>query len=58
MTMSNGTRWTIIGILLAINVMANVALNGTWVEVGVSTVTGLGVLALVVDFFLRGRREP
>ncbi|WP_218004802.1 hypothetical protein [Actinomadura macra] len=56
--MSNGTRWTIIGILLAINVMANVALNGTWVEVGVSTVTGLGVLALVVDFFLRGRREP
>ncbi|QXJ23346.1 hypothetical protein AGRA3207_004488 [Actinomadura graeca] len=55
--MSNGTRWTAVGVLLVINILANVVLNGTWYEIAVSALTGAGILALVVHFFVRGRSE-
>ncbi|WP_205717624.1 hypothetical protein, partial [Actinomadura soli] len=55
-TMSNSTRWTIVAILIAVNVLSNVALRDAWIEVVVSAATGLGVVALVIDYLVRGRR--
>ncbi|MFI0373892.1 hypothetical protein ACH35V_39045 [Actinomadura sp. 1N219] len=55
--MSNSTRWTTAGILIAVNVLSNVALRDTWIEIVVSTVTGLAVVGLVIDYLVRGRRE-
>ncbi|WP_165975286.1 hypothetical protein [Actinomadura rubrisoli] len=53
--MTNNARWTIFGALLAINIVSNVALRGTWYEIVISAVTGLGVIAVVIDYLVRGR---
>ncbi|WP_165968882.1 hypothetical protein [Actinomadura sp. KC06] len=55
--MSNSTRWTMVGILIVVNALSNVALRDAWIEIVVSAVTGLAVVALVIDYLVRGRRE-
>ncbi|KAB2357003.1 hypothetical protein [Actinomadura montaniterrae] len=52
----NSARWPLFGLLLAANVVAGLTLKGTWLEIPVSVVTGLGVVAIVLDYLLRGRR--
>ncbi|WP_433478928.1 hypothetical protein ACQPZP_18925 [Spirillospora sp. CA-142024] len=56
--MSNSTRWTLVSILIAANVISNVVLGDTWVQIAVSVVTGVAVVAVLIDYLLRGRREP
>ncbi|WP_157406300.1 hypothetical protein [Actinomadura chibensis] len=56
--MSNSTRWTVVGILIAVNAVANVVLGDTWFAIAVSSVTGVGVVAVLIDYLARGRREP
>ncbi|MFF0525069.1 hypothetical protein ACFYTC_40795 [Actinomadura nitritigenes] len=53
----NTARWTLFGLFLAVNVVSNITLKGTWLEIPVSVLTGLGVLAVVLDYLLRGRRR-
>ncbi|MFE9102419.1 MULTISPECIES: hypothetical protein [Actinomadura] len=55
--MGNSLRWTIVAVLLAINVVVSVAFADTWLSITVNAVTGLGAIALVVDYFVRGRRR-
>ncbi|MFB4308438.1 hypothetical protein [Actinomadura sp. GTD37] len=55
--MSNRTRWTVVALLVAINVLVSVALPDTWQSVVANAVTGLGAIALVVDYFVRGRHR-
>ncbi|MDL4821432.1 hypothetical protein [Actinomadura opuntiae] len=53
----NTVRWTVFGLLLAVNVIANITLKGTWPEIPISVLTGLGAVAVVLDFLIRGRRR-
>ncbi|MFI0486952.1 hypothetical protein [Actinomadura sp. 9N215] len=55
--MSNSTRWTLVAILIAVNVISNVVLGDAWLAIVVSSVTGVGVVAVVLDYLLRGRSE-
>ncbi|WP_242894056.1 hypothetical protein [Actinomadura litoris] len=55
--MTNNGRWTIFGVLLTVNVMSSVMLRGTWYQTVISVVTGLGVLAVVIDYLVRGRGD-
>ncbi|WP_165978236.1 hypothetical protein [Actinomadura darangshiensis] len=55
--MSNSTRWTVAGILLAVNVISNVVLGDGGLQIAVSAATGAGVVAVLIDYLLRGRRE-
>ncbi|WP_165495331.1 hypothetical protein [Actinomadura roseirufa] len=54
--MDNTVRWILFGVLLTVNVVANNVLTG-WLEIVVSAVAGLGVIAVVIDYLLRGRRS-
>jgi hypothetical protein len=53
----NSARWTLFGLFLAANVVTNLTLKGTWLEIPVSVLTGLGVVAVILDYLLRGRRR-
>lgn len=55
--MSNSTRWTLVGILIAVNVISNAVLGDDWLQVVVSAVTGAAVIAVLIDHLLRRRRE-
>ncbi|XRQ15953.1 hypothetical protein ACN3XK_35285 [Actinomadura welshii] len=55
--MSNSVRWTLVGVLLAFNALSNLFAGDGAVGIAVSAVTGLAVLALVIGFFVRRRRE-
>ena len=54
--MDNRLRWTLVVILVAINAVTNPVLGDSWVAIAVSVLTGLPAVALVIDYFLRGRR--
>ncbi|MEO3828061.1 hypothetical protein [Actinomadura sp. B10D3] len=54
--MSNSTRWTLAVILIAVNAISNVVLGDTWLQIAVSALTGAAVVAVLIDFLLRGRR--
>ncbi|WP_168220955.1 hypothetical protein [Actinomadura sp. WMMA1423] len=56
--MSNSTRWTLIVILVAVNVLSNAVLGDGWIQIAVSAVTGLAAAAVVIDLLVRRRREP
>ena len=56
--MSNSTRWTLVAILIGVNAVTNVVLGDTWFAITVSAVTGVAVVGIVIDYFVRGRREP
>ncbi|GAA2147611.1 hypothetical protein [Actinomadura napierensis] len=53
----NTARWTVFGLLLAVNVISNITLKGTWLEIPISVLTGIGVVAVIVDYLVRGRRR-
>ncbi|QKG27512.1 hypothetical protein [Actinomadura verrucosospora] len=53
----NTARWTLLGLLLAVNVVSNIVLKGSWLELPVSIVSGLGVVAVIADHLVRGRRR-
>jgi hypothetical protein len=53
--MNNQTRWTLVAILLAVNVGVNVVLGDTWLAIAAGSATGLGVVALLIDYLVRGR---
>jgi hypothetical protein len=53
----NSARWTLFGLFLAVNVVSNLTLKGTWLEIPVSVLTGLGVVGVILDYLLRGRRR-
>ncbi|MGP4028968.1 hypothetical protein [Actinomadura sp. 3N407] len=55
--MSNSTRWTLVGILIAVNVLSNAIVRDGWIGITVSAVTGVAVIAIVIDYVLRRRRE-
>ncbi|MCP9972760.1 MULTISPECIES: hypothetical protein [Actinomadura] len=55
--MTNSTRWTLFAILIAVNVISNVVLGDAWLQIVVSAVTGAAVVAVLIDYLLRGRRE-
>lgn len=54
--MVNRTRWTAVVILIAINAVTNVVLGDTWFAIVIGVLTGLSAIALVIDYFVRGRR--
>ncbi|GAA2296066.1 hypothetical protein AB0C84_22805 [Actinomadura sp. NPDC048955] len=56
--MSTSTRWTLICVLIGVNVLSNVVLGDGWIQIAVSAVTGLAAVAVLIDLLLRGRREP
>lgn len=56
--MSNSTRWTLVVLLVVVNAISGTILDDSWIAVSVSAVTGLAVLALVIDYLVRGRRAP
>ncbi|MCP2340907.1 hypothetical protein [Actinomadura rupiterrae] len=55
--MSSTTRWTLFVVLLAVNVGYQLAFHGTWHQIVVSAVTGAGIIGLLVEYLVRGRRE-
>ncbi|MEU8801770.1 hypothetical protein [Spirillospora sp. NPDC048819] len=55
--MSNSTRWTLVGILVALNVLSNTVMPDTWIGIALSVVFGVAAIAIVADFVLRRRRE-
>ncbi|MEU8342433.1 hypothetical protein SAMN05443665_104338 [Actinomadura meyerae] len=55
--MGNSVRWTFVAVLLAINVVVSVAFADTWLSITINAVTGLGIVGLVADYFIRGRRR-
>lgn len=55
--MGNTTRWTLVALLVAVNVGSSIALKGTWYEIALGVVTGVGAIALVIDYLVRGRRR-
>ncbi|MFD0534891.1 FtsX-like permease family protein [Actinomadura luteofluorescens] len=57
-SMSTSTRWTLICVLIGVNVLSNVVLGDGWIQIAVSAVTGLAAVAVLIDLLLRGRREP
>jgi hypothetical protein len=55
--MGSTARWTLLGLLLAVNAISSVTLGGTWPELVINVLTGLGVIAIVAEYLLRGRRR-
>ncbi|GAA4241304.1 hypothetical protein GCM10022254_69590 [Actinomadura meridiana] len=53
--MSNQTRWTLVGVLIAVNVGVNTILGDGWLGIAASAATGVGVIALLIDYLVRGR---
>lgn len=50
-------RWTLFGVLLTANVIAGAVFNGTWIQIVASSLTGAGMVGLVVEYFWRGRHR-
>ncbi|WUI03761.1 hypothetical protein OHR68_18775 [Spirillospora sp. NBC_00431] len=55
--MSNSTRWTLVAVLIVVNAITNVILGDGWLAIVVSSVTGIAVVGVVLDYLLRGRGE-
>ncbi|MBE1535747.1 hypothetical protein [Actinomadura algeriensis] len=55
--MGNTVRWTLFALLVAVNVGTSVTLQDTWYEIVIGVVTGVGAIALVIDYLVRGRRH-
>lgn len=53
--MSNSFRWTLLGLVVAVNVAVSVMFDGTWHGIVVNVVSGLIAIGLVVDYLVRGR---
>ncbi|WP_165959166.1 hypothetical protein [Actinomadura sp. KC345] len=54
--MSNSTRWTLVALLIVVNAVSSSVFDDSWVTVSVNAVTGVAVIALVIDYLLRRRR--
>ncbi|WP_158588048.1 hypothetical protein [Actinomadura logoneensis] len=50
-------RWTLFALLLTVNVTYQLVFPDTWHQIVVSALTGAGILGLLVEYLLRGRRE-
>ncbi|MFC4913619.1 hypothetical protein [Actinomadura gamaensis] len=55
--MNSATRWTLFVVLLIVNVGYQILFRGTWHQIVVSAVTGAGILGLLAEYLVRGRRE-
>ncbi|XVQ08021.1 hypothetical protein ACQP1W_36415 [Spirillospora sp. CA-255316] len=55
--MDNTVRWTLFAALLVVNVVTGAVAEGSWYQIVISAVTGAGMLALAVDYLVRGRRR-
>lgn len=55
--MSAGARWTLFVMLLSTNVVYQLMFPNTWHQIVVSSLTGLGLIGLLVEYLARGRRE-
>ncbi|GAA2444702.1 hypothetical protein GCM10010191_71730 [Actinomadura vinacea] len=55
--MDNAKRGTLFLVLLVVNVSASVVADGTWYQIVIGALTGAGMLALAVDYLVRGRRK-
>ncbi|MFC5186570.1 hypothetical protein [Actinomadura harenae] len=55
--MSAGARWTLFVMLLTVNVVYQFAYPNTWHQIVVSSLTGLGLVGLLIEYLARGRRE-
>ncbi|GAA2727696.1 hypothetical protein [Actinocorallia aurantiaca] len=53
--MSNSLRWVLLGLTLAVNVIASFMFGDTWYGIVVNIISGLIVIGLVVDYLVRGR---
>ncbi|MEV5828146.1 hypothetical protein AB0L25_21575 [Spirillospora sp. NPDC052242] len=54
--MGNTVRWTLVALLVAVNVGTSITLQDTWYEIVVGVLTGVAAIALVIDYLVRGRR--
>jgi len=52
---SNSFRWVILGLVVAVNVVASVMFDGTWYGIVVNVISGLIAIGLVLDYLIRGR---
>ncbi|WP_157429980.1 hypothetical protein [Actinomadura oligospora] len=55
--MSASTRWTLFVMLLTVNVVYQLVYPNTWHQIAVSSLTGLGLIGLLIEYLARGRRE-
>ncbi|GAA3984169.1 hypothetical protein GCM10023085_77860 [Actinomadura viridis] len=55
--MNTNVRWTLFAVLLLINVLAGTLLGGTWYQIVIGSLTGAGMLALLIEYLARGRRN-
>ncbi|WP_176611829.1 hypothetical protein [Actinomadura sp. WMMB 499] len=55
--MGNTLRWTLVALLVAVNVGTSITVQDTWYGIVIGVVTGVAAIALVVDHLVRGRRR-
>ncbi|GGV32997.1 hypothetical protein GCM10010182_65830 [Actinomadura cremea] len=55
--MGNTVRWTLVALLVAVNVGTSITLQDTWYEIVIGVVTGVAAIAIVIDYLVRGRRR-
>ncbi|MEV4259368.1 hypothetical protein AB0J52_39940 [Spirillospora sp. NPDC049652] len=55
--MNSTARWTLFTLLLIVNVTYQLLFPNTWHQIVVSSLTGVGILGLLAEYLLRGRRE-
>ncbi|MFV2176626.1 hypothetical protein ACFHW2_19300 [Actinomadura sp. LOL_016] len=55
--MGNTARWTLVALLVAVNVGTSITLQDTWYEIVIGVVTGVAAIAIVIDYLVRSRRR-
>ncbi|WP_157963963.1 hypothetical protein [Actinocorallia populi] len=55
--MNNTLRWSLFGLVIAVNIAVSVLFDGTWYGIVVNVVSGLIAIGLVLDYLVRVRER-